>query len=94
MAMCARGHRYQGKRCKICTRSGASRPELNRYAWQKLRAKVRARDHNRCRNCGATEKLSVHHIQRGGPDAYDNLILLCSRCHYYAERAATNRPIF
>ncbi|MGH3083633.1 MAG: HNH endonuclease [Gaiellaceae bacterium] len=49
---------------------------------------MRARDGNRCRNCGATEKLSVHHVVRGGPDLPENLITLCSRCHYYAERAS------
>lgn len=100
MAMCLRGHiwrpAYPKQRCPICAversnerthRSGASRPELNRYAWQQLRAKVKARDHNQCRNCGATEKLSVHHLQRGGPDTYENLVTLCLQCHAYAERA-------
>jgi 5-methylcytosine-specific restriction endonuclease McrA len=86
--LCVAGHRHRGKTCPICRRSGASRPELNRYAWQRLRAKVRARDGNCCRNCGATEKLSVHHIQRGGPDTWENLVTLCSRCHAHAERHA------
>ncbi|MGH3084700.1 MAG: HNH endonuclease [Gaiellaceae bacterium] len=87
MRSCVRGHFYTGKRCPRCQRSGSSRPELDAYRWKKLRRIVRARDGNRCRNCGATEKLRVHHIVRGGPDRMDNLVTLCSRCHYHAERA-------
>jgi hypothetical protein len=72
--MCAAAHIHAGKRCPVCSRSGSSRPELDRYPRKKLRAQVRARDGNRCRNCGATEKLSAHHLQRGGPDRMDNLV--------------------
>jgi 5-methylcytosine-specific restriction endonuclease McrA len=67
----------------------AARPELNRYAWQKLRAKVKARDRHGCIVCGATTKLSVHHIvpaRYGGSDTLDNLVTLCSRHHRAADR--------
>ena len=84
--MCARGHRYTGSTCSRCQRSGASRPELNRATWQKLRAAVRRRDGGQCRVCATDLNLSVHHIERGGPDTLTNLILLCSRCHAWAER--------
>lgn len=30
--------------------------------WQQARAAARRRDGNRCRHCGSTEKLEVHHI--------------------------------
>jgi predicted restriction endonuclease len=67
--------------CPDCTpRSGARRPELNTYRWQKLRAAVRRRDGNRCVNCGDTQKLSVHHIikpRHGGTDDMSNLVALC-----------------
>jgi 5-methylcytosine-specific restriction endonuclease McrA len=81
------GHYYSGNRCPRCQRSGSSRPELDSYRWKKLRRLVRARDGNRCRNCGATEKLSVHHVVRHGADVPENLLTLCARCHYHAERA-------
>ena len=71
--------------CRAC-RSGASRPELNTAAWQRTRTLVRARDRNRCRICGTTEKLSVHHIRQGAGDSLDNLVTLCRRHHEQAER--------
>jgi 5-methylcytosine-specific restriction endonuclease McrA len=46
------------------------------------------RDGNRCRNCGATAKLSVHHIikaRNGGRDTLDNLVTLCASCHRRAD---------
>jgi hypothetical protein len=51
------GHYYSGNRCPRCQRSGSSRPELDSYRWKKLRRRVRARDGNACRVCGATERL-------------------------------------
>ena len=67
----------------------ASRPELDKYAWQKRRAAVRKRDGNHCVFCGSTHKLSVHHIvkaKHGGSDHPDNLVTLCGRCHRLADR--------
>jgi 5-methylcytosine-specific restriction endonuclease McrA len=70
-------------RCPGCTRpqrSGSSRPELDRSAWQKLRRAARVRDRNRCVRCGATERLSVHHAVPGS-NLLEDLVTLCSRCH-------------
>jgi hypothetical protein len=72
----------------------AARPELNRYAWQQLRAKAKARDGNRCTRCPATTKLQVHHVIRpadGGSDDLENLVTLCSRCHRLAHRKTNRR---
>jgi 5-methylcytosine-specific restriction endonuclease McrA len=69
--------------------SGASRPELDRYAWQKKRARVKARDGHACVRCCSTRKLSVHHIIKarfGGSDDEANLITVCSRCHALLDR--------
>jgi 5-methylcytosine-specific restriction endonuclease McrA len=77
-------------RCLGCTRpqrSGSSRPELNRFAWQKLRRQVRLRDGNRCVRCGSSKRLSVHHAVPGS-DLLDNLLTLCSRCHAREHRKA------
>ena len=65
----------------------ASRPELNTSQWQRTRAAVRARDGHRCRVCGTTEKLSVHHIRPGAGDHPSNLITLCRKHHEQAEKA-------
>jgi hypothetical protein len=49
------------------------------------------RDGNRCRNCGANAKLSVHHIvkaRNGGRDTLDNLVTLCASCHRRADAKA------
>jgi hypothetical protein len=89
---CPRCGRLQppGIRCPTCPgpRSGSSRPQLDRVAWQKTRRAVRLRDGNRCATCGTTQRLSVHHItphRLGGTDATDNLVTLCSRCHAHAD---------
>lgn len=53
-----------------------------------MRKQARMRDGNRCRNCGATAKLSVHHIVKaryGGRDTLDNLVTLCGSCHRRAD---------
>jgi hypothetical protein len=60
-----------------------------------MRQRVRRRDGNRCRVCGASgsdgARLSVHHVVptwRGGTDNYENLILLCAKHHREADVAA------
>jgi hypothetical protein len=66
----------------------SNRPDLNKSRWQTMRKQVRIRDGNRCRNCGATAKLSVHHIvkaRHGGRDTLDNLVTLCASCHRRAD---------
>jgi hypothetical protein len=37
---------------------------------------------------GRATRLSVHHMQRGGPGTMENLVTLCSVCHPRAERIA------
>jgi 5-methylcytosine-specific restriction endonuclease McrA len=66
----------------------SKRPDLNKSRWQTMRKQARMRDGNRCRNCGATAKLSVHHIvkaRKGGRDTLDNLVTLCASCHRKAD---------
>jgi HNH endonuclease len=68
----------------------ASRPALGKYAWQRLRARALQRDGNRCRHCGSTAKLSVHHLVRpqdGGRDELSNLATLCDHCHRLTHKA-------
>ena len=41
-------------------------------------------DNNKCRECGSTEGLHVHHIKercKGGTNDINNLITLCGSCH-------------
>jgi hypothetical protein len=74
----------------------ASRPALSKYAWQKLRARAKARDGNRCRHCGSTAKLSVHHLVRpqdGGRDELSNLATLCDGCHRLTHKAMRRQGI-
>ena len=73
----------------------SNRPDLNKSRWQTMRKQARIRDGNRCRTCGATAKLSVHHIvmaRDGGRDTLDNLVTLCASCHRRAD--AKPRAIF
>jgi 5-methylcytosine-specific restriction endonuclease McrA len=70
-------------RCKSCItpqRAGSSRPELDHFAWQKLRRAARLRDGDRCVRCGSIQRLSVHHVVPGS-DLLEDLLTLCSRCH-------------
>jgi hypothetical protein len=48
------------------------------------RARIMARDGHRCQHCGATEDLTIDHVQhwsRGGTNADDNLRVLCRSCN-------------
>ena len=48
------------------------------------RARILSRDGNQCRRCGATDDLTIDHIQhwsRGGTNADDNLRVLCRSCN-------------
>jgi 5-methylcytosine-specific restriction endonuclease McrA len=79
-------------RCPTCTRpprSGSSRPELNRSAWQRLRRAARLRDGDRCVRCGSNERLSVHHAVAGS-NLLSDLVTLCSRCHRREHARATS----
>jgi 5-methylcytosine-specific restriction endonuclease McrA len=50
-----------------------------------IRNKIKARDGYRCRLCGSSVQLEVHHvvpISRGGhPTDENNLVTLCHQCH-------------
>lgn len=55
-----------------------------RMKWYRIRDKVLARDKNKCRRCGATKNLRVHHIlplSKGGKTVMRNLITRCKDCH-------------
>lgn len=57
-------------------------------------AEVRDRDHHRCRLCGSTQLLEVHHIlyrSHGGPDEAWNLVTLCKQHHMQAHGTAQPR---
>ncbi|MDX2800114.1 HNH endonuclease [Streptomyces scabiei] len=48
------------------------------------RARIMSRDGNRCQKCGATDDLTIDHIQhwsRGGTNADSNLRVLCRSCN-------------
>jgi 5-methylcytosine-specific restriction endonuclease McrA len=66
--------------CKRLPRSGSSRPELDRFAWQRLRHAARLRDGNGGVRCGSTHRLSVHHTVSGS-NLLEDLVTLCARCH-------------
>lgn len=68
----------------MASHTSALRPGGGTTAWQKLRARVLARDGHRCQACGASAPLQVDHIvprQHGGSDALSNLQTLCQPCH-------------
>jgi len=54
----------------------------------KVRQLVRERDGNRCRQCGSTKHLCVHHadFEKTNHDLA-NLVLLCRKCHTIAHVA-------
>jgi len=60
----------------------------NSTAWKKLTQEVFERDRYRCRNCHhlfPKNMLAPHHIKSvgsGGDDTGDNLITVCSFCHF------------
>lgn len=55
-----------------------------RTQWMRVRREVLARDGHRCRACGQSHGLDVHHVvmrSLGGSDDATNLIALCRDCH-------------
>ncbi len=59
-------------------------------SWKKQRDRIRRRDRHRCRHCGRTQNLQVHHMDGGGirtPTPDSRLILLCRPCHAAAQKA-------
>jgi 5-methylcytosine-specific restriction endonuclease McrA len=58
---------------------------LEQGEYQQLREQVLRRDGWRCQFCGSMSNLEVHHQQfrsHSGPDEENNLITLCSGCHW------------
>lgn len=52
--------------------------------WRQLRKAIT----KECVYCGSTDRVAAHHIKGrkdGGPDAPENLIGLCQRCHSQLE---------
>jgi 5-methylcytosine-specific restriction endonuclease McrA len=68
-------------------------PEYRAYLrserWQELRLLVLLRDDHCCRQCGATNRLEVHHLtyERLYHEPLSDLICLCAGCHADADRA-------
>ena len=65
----------------------------NTSTWRKLKANI-LKNQPYCNNCGATEKLEVHHSipPKGNPELFydeSNLVPLCQTCH----RIASNKEI-
>lgn len=58
------------------------------------RERVRNRDEHKCRWCGKTDDLNIHHVRyrsEGGPDNPKNLITLCFGCH---KQVHTNKRLY
>lgn len=61
-----------------------ARRKPKRTTPQELKDGVRKRDGHRCRWCGTSKTLEVHHVQylsQGGPDHEHNLVTLCKTHH-------------
>lgn len=74
----------------------ADRPELSpeyraylrSERWQELRLLVLLRDDHRCRQCGAIDRLEVHHLtyERLYHEALSDVVTLCRTCHRDADK--------
>lgn len=79
---------------------GALRPNAdlyNTHRWRKLRAEV-IREHPSCERCGATTRLTVHHIEppRGDEELFfdkSNLVVLCFEHHNLVTQLETRHRI-
>jgi ATP-dependent DNA helicase RecQ len=73
--------------------------------WKKLRQSVFKRDQEKCVLCDKelvlnsgkherkTNKANIHHIKPrslGGTDTEDNLITLCTKCHYSVHKGGVD----
>jgi len=65
-----------------------------------LKKEVLKRDKSKCQKCGffgKTDELETHHIQprvSEGKDEKENLVTLCSICHYYAPDSEEDFKIY
>jgi 5-methylcytosine-specific restriction enzyme A len=78
--------------------ASAARKARGRHAWRVARTAARQRDGQRCRQCGSSKGLAVHHIVslKNGGSKYDvaNLETLCRSCHeaqHRGDRGSTGR---
>ena len=58
---------------------------INGEEWQRVKKQRLEYDGYKCKNCGSTKNLQVHHKEytfEGKEDAKLNLITLCNDCHY------------
>lgn len=88
---------YSGKRSfcsKRCNVNQYSIEHPSRYGgtWTTWIRRIRDRDGNQCVKCESKEELEVHHFKKlttfDDPDEahyYENLVLLCRKCHYEIE---------
>jgi 5-methylcytosine-specific restriction endonuclease McrA len=69
---------------------------LDPAPYEALRQQVLRRDGWRCQSCGTMSNLEVHHKQfrsHSGDDSEDNLITLCTECHFEIHRRRTAWPL-
>ena len=62
-----------------------------RWAWHRASKAAKLRAGFRCERCGKAGRIQTHHLKplwQGGDDSPANLIALCHRCHYRADRQA------
>lgn len=73
------------QRCEDRLRYQRRRNQASNYTKRpEVRARIFARDHYKCRECGSAENLTVDHIisvYRGGIDEDVNLQTLCNSCN-------------
>lgn len=75
---------YTVKSEKSPQRKFSDLSELYPIDWDEIRMRALERAGYQCEECGATEKLQVHHIiplSKGGSNDLSNLKVLCERCH-------------
>ncbi|MGH9622714.1 MAG: HNH endonuclease [Bryobacteraceae bacterium] len=78
---CGRGLPAIAGLCRPCSRAAA----YSRQRFAGLRDQILERDGFRCRACGASGRLHVHHRQPGVNEP-DLLITVCARCHVRLHR--------
>jgi hypothetical protein len=57
--------------------------------WKNISWAIKVRDRFRCRRCGITVRLVVHHIipiGKGGTNLPQNLLTVCDVCHRLAHK--------
>jgi len=62
--------------------------------WRAIRQRVLDRDDHKCRTCGSTKILQVHHLtyKRLFHERLSDLVTLCKQCHMALHKRKRNRP--